>query len=110
MAGANTLAFTDSNFQSEVLSSSVPVLVDFWAEWCMPCKMIGPTIDAVATDMVGKAKVGKMDVDSNKMVASQLNITAIPTIIIFKDGKPVKRLMGLKKKEEIVAALQEAGA
>ena len=110
MASQHVKTFTDGNFDSEVLQSKQPVLVDFWAEWCQPCLMLGPTIDALATDFDGKAKVGKLDVDANRTIAGKYGITAIPTVLIFKDGQPVKRMMGLPKKEVFAAALAEAGA
>lgn len=110
MANANVKEFTDSNFDSEVLSSSQPVLVDFWAEWCMPCRSLGPIIDAIASEHGGKVKVGKVDIDSNREVAMKYGITAIPTIMIFKDGKPVRTFVGLHKKEGLVAALEQAAA
>lgn len=110
MASENVKQFTDGNFDAEVLQSKQPVLVDFWAEWCMPCRMLTPTIEALATDFNGKAKIGKLDTDANKNIAAKYSITAIPTILIFKDGQPVKRLVGQKKKDELAAALAEAGA
>jgi thioredoxin 1 len=108
MANANVKEFTDGNFDAEVLKSAEPVLVDFWAEWCMPCRMLGPTIDALADQYNGKAKVGKVDTDANRQVAMKYGITAIPTIIIFKGGQPVKKLVGLAKKEDLAAALEAA--
>ncbi len=108
MAGANTLQFTDSNFDAEVLKSTQPVLVDFWAEWCQPCRILGPTIDAIATDFAGKAKIGKLDTDGNQQVAVQFGITAIPTVIIFKNGQQVKRFTGIARKEDIAAAINAA--
>lgn len=110
MASQNVHTFTDGNFETEVLGSSVPVLVDFWAEWCGPCRAMSPAIDAVADALIGKAKVGKVDIDSNRSVAMKFSITAIPTVMIFKGGQKVKTLVGLKKKEELAAALVEAGA
>jgi thioredoxin 1 len=105
MANANVKAFTDSNFKSEVLASKTPVLVDFWAEWCMPCKILGPTIDDIADQYHGKALVGKVDIDANQQVAMDFGISAIPTVIIFKDGQPAKKFVGLTKKEDLAAAL-----
>lgn len=105
MATANVKAFTDSNFDAEVLGASAPVLVDFWAEWCMPCKILGPTIDELADSYKGKALVGKVDIDSNRDVAMKFGISAIPTVIIFKDGQPAKKFVGLTKKEDLAAAL-----
>ncbi len=110
MANANVREFTDGNFESEVLSAKEPVLVDFWAEWCMPCRTLGPIVDAVADELVGKAKVGKVDTDNNREISMKYGITAIPTVIIFKGGQPVKKFVGFKKKDELVAALNEAGA
>jgi len=110
MANDHVLAFTDSNFQSEVLNNDKPVLVDFWAEWCMPCKMLGPTIDEMAEEFAGKASVGKLDIDANQEVAASLGISAIPTVILFKGGRPVKKFVGLTSKEQLASALVEAGA
>ncbi len=84
MANANVKEFTDSNFEAEVLGASEPVLVDFWAEWCMPCRILAPTIDEVADANTGKVKVGKVDIDSNQEVAVKYGISAIPTVVIFK--------------------------
>ena len=102
------LEFTDSNFQEEVLSSSGPVLVDFWAEWCGPCKAIGPTIEELATEYADKAKVGKVDIDSNRDTAIQYNIQSIPSILIFKDGQVVETFVGMKSKEDLAAAIDGA--
>lgn len=106
MASANVKQFTDANFDAEVIKSPVPVLVDFWAEWCMPCKMLTPTIDALADEFAGKVKVGKLDTDSNQKVAVQFGIAAIPTVIVFKGGQVVKKFVGLQSKNEFAAALQ----
>ncbi len=105
MATAHVKAFTDANFEAEVLNASAPVLVDFWAEWCMPCKILGPTIDELADSYKGKAVVGKVDIDANQQVAVKFGISAIPTVIIFKDGQPAKKFVGLTKREDLVAAL-----
>jgi thioredoxin 1 len=110
MANEHVSEFTDANFESEVVKSDVPVLVDFWAEWCQPCKMLAPTIDEIAKDFAGKAKVGKVDTDSNREVSAKFGIRAIPTVILFKDGEPVKQFVGLTQKEELASALQDAGA
>jgi thioredoxin 1 len=110
MASANVREFTDGNFSSEVLGSKEPVLVDFWAEWCGPCRMLAPVIDSVADELAGKVKVGKVDTDNNREISMKYGITAIPTVIIFKGGQPVKKFVGLKKKDDLVAALNEAAA
>ena len=109
MAGADTVTFTSANFKSEVLDSSTPVLVDFWAEWCGPCRMLGPTIDQVATEVKGKAKVGKLDIDSAQEVAVQLGIQSIPTVILFKNGQAVNRWVGIRPKGDYVNAIHGAG-
>lgn len=108
MASEHVREFTDANFQGEVLASDKPVLVDFWAEWCMPCRLLSPTIDAVAADFAGRVKVGKLDTDANRDVAVQYGITAIPTVILFKGGKVHKKFVGLKSKEDLSAAVTEA--
>lgn len=100
MAG-NTLEFTDGNFSAEVLSSAVPVLVDFWAPWCGPCRMIAPTIDALAGEYSGKVKVGKVDTDQNPQIATQYGIQSIPTLMLFKGGQPVQTMMGAQPKDRI---------
>lgn len=94
MAGDNTLTFTDDSFDKDVLNADVPVLVDFWAEWCGPCRMMGPTVDQVATEYAGKVKVGKLDVDSNIQTASRYGIRGIPTLLLFKGGQIVEQKVG----------------
>ncbi len=101
MAGANTLTFTDASFETDVLAAEVPVLVDFWAEWCGPCKMMTPTVDAVATDYAGKVKVGKLNVDDNGGTAMRYNIRGIPTLLLFKDGRIVEQRVGAVGKSEV---------
>lgn len=105
MAGLNVLEVKDSNFDTEVLRSEVPVLVDFWAEWCGPCKMMGPTVDAIATEYAGKVKVAKVDVDTNGGTAMRYNIRGIPTLLLFKGGRVVEQRVGAVGKSEVVKML-----
>lgn len=106
MPAANVREFNAGSFD-EALASAQPVLVDFWAEWCMPCKILGPTIDEIADQFEGRATVGKVDIDANQDIAVKFGISAIPTVIIFKDGQPAKKFVGLTKKEDLAAALEE---
>jgi len=105
MANANVKEFNDANFKSEVIESKVPVLVDFWAEWCMPCKMLTPTIDSLADEFAGKIKVGKVDTDANRNISVEYGISAIPTVIIFKNGQVAKKFVGLQSKNALADAL-----
>jgi thioredoxin 1 len=101
MASENVVTFNDTTFDTDVLKSSVPVLVDFWAEWCGPCKMMGPTIDAVAAEFAGKAKVGKLNVDDNPATAGRFQIRGIPTLLLFKDGAVAEQIVGAVGKEKV---------
>ena len=107
MAGANTQTFTDDNFEQDVLKADVPVLADFWAEWCMPCVALAPTIDELADEFAGKVKVGKVDTDANRTVASTYGISAIPTVMLFKGGEIVEKFVGLTSKKDFVDALNK---
>ena len=97
--------FTDSNFDEEVVKSEQPVLVDFWAEWCGPCKQLIPTIEALAEDFQGKAKIGKVNVDHNPSTAAGYGIRSIPSLLFFKDGKVQQQMVGTNPKEEIAKIL-----
>lgn len=99
--------FTDQNFKADVLDSSMPVVVDFWAPWCGPCKIVSPTIEELAKDYEGKVTVGKMNVDENTETAGQYGVMSIPTIMIFKGGQPVKSLVGAQGKDSYKRAIDE---
>ena len=108
MAGQNVVEFNDQNFEQEVINSETPVLVDFWAEWCGPCRMLGPTIDKLAKDYAGKVKVGKVDTDSNRDVSIKYGINSIPTVLIFKGGQVVQKFVGLRQERDFKEALDKA--
>ncbi|MDD5128901.1 MAG: thioredoxin [Candidatus Omnitrophica bacterium] len=103
----STLHFTDSNFRKEVLESKQPVMVDFWATWCGPCKMIAPFIDELAKEYAGKMRIGKIDVDSNPKVATEYGVMSIPTIIFFKDGKVLNQIVGAVSKLDLKRNIEE---
>ncbi len=96
------LKISSENFEKEVLNSEKPILVDFFADWCGPCKMMAPIVEELATELEGKAKVGKLNVDENSDIAIEYNVMSIPTLIVFKNGKEEKRLVGVRNKEELL--------
>ena len=99
------IEFTDANFEQEVIKSDIPVLVDFWAVWCGPCKQIAPIVEELAGELEGKAKIGKLDVDNNQEVSVKYGIRSIPTLLIFKEGKIVDQIVGFVPKAQIAAKL-----
>ena len=101
MAGQNTLNFTDATFDQDVINSDVPVLVDFWAEWCGPCRMMTPTVDALANDYQGRVKVGKLNVDENNQTAMRYQVRGIPMLLMFKGGKVVDQRVGAMGKTDV---------
>lgn len=109
MASAAVQEFTDANFEAEVLQSDTPVVVDFWAEWCMPCRMLAPAIDKLAEDHAGSVKVGKVDTDAHKEAAVKYGISSIPTVLLFKGGEVVDKFVGADVAPKIEAKLGELG-
>jgi thioredoxin 1 len=105
--GASTITVTDATFDEEVKGSAQPVLVDFWAEWCGPCKMIAPVLDDLASDNQGKLKVAKLNIDDNREVTTRFDVLSIPTLILFKDGEPVARLIGARGRAALDQALSD---
>ena len=102
-----TITVTDSTFRSEVLESSTPVLVDFWATWCGPCKMVAPVLEEIAKERAGELTVAKLDVDANPGTAESFQVVSIPTLILFRDGKPVRRIVGAKGKAALLRELAD---
>jgi thioredoxin 1 len=105
MAGDSTLTFNDQAFDRDVLNSEVPVLVDFWAPWCGPCRAMSPTVDAIAAEYAGKIKVGKMNTDENQETAMRYRVASIPTLLLFKGGQVVDQWVGAMPKAELVKRL-----
>lgn len=103
---SNEVEFTDGNFEAEVLKSDTPVLVDFWAPWCGPCKMVAPIVEEISHEYAGKIKVGKVNTDDNQQVASQYGIMSIPTIMIFKNGEVVERVIGAQPKAALTSKIE----
>jgi thioredoxin 1 len=101
------LQITDSNFEETVLKSDKPVMVDFWASWCGPCRMVGPIIDELSEEYEGKAIIGKIDIDSNQQYAAQFGVRNIPTVLIFKDGELVDRKVGVSSKNDYAEAIDK---
>lgn len=107
MAGNHIVEFTDSNFEQEVLKSDKPVLVDFWAEWCAPCRMIAPAVEAISEQYSDRAKVGKLNVDQNLTVTSRYGIRGIPTLLLFKSGQIQEQVVGVTSKDNLVKLLEK---
>ena len=105
--GENTVEITDSNFETEVVKSTTPVLVDFWAAWCAPCRALAPTVDSIAAEYKGRVKVGKLDVDANGSTAARFNIRGIPTLLVIKDGQVKEQIVGAVEKSVITKALDK---
>lgn len=103
----STVTVSDASFADDVLASSTPVLVDFWASWCGPCKMVAPVLEEIATEKAGSLTVAKVDVDANPSTARDFQVVSIPTLILFKDGKPVKRIVGAKGKAALLRELAD---
>jgi thioredoxin 1 len=110
MAGEHTHEFTDANFDDQVVNADVPVLVDFWAEWCGPCKALTPVVEELAADYADRIKVGKVDTDTNREVSVRFSISAIPTVILFNKGEILEKFVGLRSKKDFKAVLDRVVA
>ena len=110
MAAPNIVTLTQENFAAEVLKASTPVLVDFWAEWCGPCKMIGPVLDELAEELAGQVKIGKVNIDEQQMLAAEYSVRAIPTILLFHQGQVADQMVGLRSKKDLKASIARVAA
>src|SRR5687768_2626559 len=110
MSANNIVILTAANFEEEVLKSTTPVLVDFWAEWCGPCKMIGPILDELASEYDGRVKIGKVNIDEEQSLATRFGVRAIPTLLIFKDGQVAEQIVGVRSKRDLKANLDKVAA
>lgn len=109
MASDAVITITEANFESEVIQSTVPVILDFWAEWCGPCRMLGPILDDLAKDQAGKVKIGKVNVDEAQKLAAQFNVKSIPMLVFFKDGKAKDTVVGVQSKDALAKRLAALG-
>ncbi|MDQ6630147.1 MAG: thioredoxin [Verrucomicrobiota bacterium] len=107
MAAANIIILTSTNFDNEVLKSSLPVLVDFWAEWCGPCKMIAPVLDELAGEFEGRAKIAKVNIDEHQNLAAEYGVRAIPTLLVFKGGQVAEQIVGMRSKRDLKSSLDK---
>ena len=110
MAAANIVTLTQENFQKEVLQSSQPILVDFWGEYCPPCKALSPILDELATELDGRVRIGKVKVDEQQELAAQYGIRAVPTLLLFRDGQIADQIVGLRSKRELKASVDKVAA
>ena len=108
MASPNVVTLTADNFDTEALKSATPVLVDFWAEWCGPCKMIAPVLDELAEEYAGKVRIGKVNIDEHPALAAQFNVRAIPTLLLFKGGQVTEQMVGARSKRDLKASFDKS--